>query len=758
VYPQVPAVRSTVPATVPSIVGGTVVWTVAGRVVSVSGTWEWGEDVEFSNVPGTHDATATFTPDDRVSYGDIEGVGLRYVVDSANTFVSGSPGELTMTYGGSPASLSARLQNEWKDDAPLAGGVFDGVVVTNTSDGSGDAVSGHWRWGSDVDVDEVLPVKYVGGAIDSHSVAVTFVPDKSQAGSLHGNELGEVSATVRVRVLPAAGTVSWPVAAGGAVYGVALGDIGLVGGTASGGGGFAWRDAGAIPGVGGSATVVFTPADSGNYEWAAAGDAELNGGVYDAASGTVSKDIATGVQKATPTVGAGDVPVGLTAVYGSKLLGGVVLPDGWAWSGSYDASTLVGDAGLRYFDAVYSPLDGGDNWGSVSLPLCVEVTRATPVVSVPAVDGAVFGDALSTVALPDGWTWVGSAAQTAVGAAGSVVHVAVFTPRDGLVDDSGTPLSGGERNWNTVTRDVGVSVAPAVLVGGQVGEVGAGGNIEWMPQGAAIEAEAVAAGQKPELSGGVVSWPVLGAATVVSGSWAWADDAVFAQDEGVHSAPVVFTPTGGGAWNYVGFSVDVRYYVGTVGDVGGGLGEEPGGNDDDGGGGEPGDGDNGGGGSGDDNNGGSGGDNGGGGGSGSGGGGSGENNSGNTGGGSGTGNTGGSGTGGNGTGNSGGSGSGGGAYVGSENNGSNNGNSNNTGTGESDDGDTGSRSGLGNTTNVTTGGSGSDAVTPGAQTGQGPVVWVLVAIIALLTIALAWLALRVSELKRKARQKWDVWR
>lgn len=65
------------------------------------------------------------------------------------------------------------------------------------------------------------------------------------------------------------------------------------------------------------------------------------------------------------------------------------------------------------------------------------ITKATPDYEIPTGLNATYGDTLSSVGLPSGWTWV-EVSTTAVGNAGDSAHNATFTPADTVNYDTAT--------------------------------------------------------------------------------------------------------------------------------------------------------------------------------------------------------------------------------------------------------------------------------------------------------------------------------
>ena len=106
-----------------------------------------------------------------------------------------------------------------------------------------------------------------------------------------------------------------------------------------------------------------------------------------------------------------------------------------AHSGTYTAAVTVRDT------------DGQEASGT-SNPVTVTICGATPDYTVPTGLTAAYGDELSSVALPEGWTWEDGDAL--VGNAGEQSHAAIFTPAD-------------PDNYETVKKMVTVMVSKVTL-------------------------------------------------------------------------------------------------------------------------------------------------------------------------------------------------------------------------------------------------------------------------------------------------------
>jgi len=109
------------------------------------------------------------------------------------------------------------------------------------------------------------------------------------------------------------------------------------------------------------------------------------------------------------------LPQGMNATFGDEL-NSLNLPLGWEW---LEPNRKVGFVG----EQMHLVHNGGNSYY-----LFIHVERATPVYELPTPQ-AVFGQTLSQVSLPDGWSWV-FAGTTSVGNAGERLHQAMFTPND----------------------------------------------------------------------------------------------------------------------------------------------------------------------------------------------------------------------------------------------------------------------------------------------------------------------------------------
>ena len=181
---------------------------------------------------------------------------------------------------------------------------------------------------------------------------------------------------------------------------------------------WAWKNANELVGnVGNQEHVaVYTPTDS-NYK-------------------AVEEKLNVAVTTATPT--GYEKPSDLNAVYGNTL-SSITLPSNWAWK---NATELVGNVGNQEHIAVYTPAN--QNYKAVEETLNITVNTATPTgYDKPNGLKAAYGDELSSVTLPDNWSWKNT--SELVGDAGGQQHTAIYTPTD--------------QNYKAVEEKLVVSVA-----------------------------------------------------------------------------------------------------------------------------------------------------------------------------------------------------------------------------------------------------------------------------------------------------------
>lgn len=122
--------------------------------------------------------------------------------------------------------------------------------------------------------------------------------------------------------------------------------------------------------------------------------------------------------------------------------GGVKLDN----SGNTLTLKTVADSGSYTVKVTAS--DGSQSKTVESSAVSVTITKATPDYTVPSVLTATYGDLLSSVKLPDGWSW--DDGSVLVGNAGERSHSATFTPTD-------------TANYDTVKQNITVQVNRAAL-------------------------------------------------------------------------------------------------------------------------------------------------------------------------------------------------------------------------------------------------------------------------------------------------------
>lgn len=217
------------------------------------------------------------------------------------------------------------------NEASISGGAVIGV--------SGENITGTWSWADD----STVPV------VDVTDYDVVFTPDdQKHYNSIRGTiQVNVLTANVNIADLPTASAIT---------YGDSLAKSVLYGGTAYFDGinkveifgTFAWKDDSLKPFVSDSDktlyTVVFTPADSVNYN-------------------TAEAEITVNVSKAT-------MPNLLLSVDNTnKTVGSIALPGDWTWLDA-DAKTAIKAGGSVEATAVYV-VDDKENYDSTELKITI---------------------------------------------------------------------------------------------------------------------------------------------------------------------------------------------------------------------------------------------------------------------------------------------------------------------------------------------------------------------------------------------------
>ena len=150
------------------------------------------------------------------------------------------------------------------------------------------------------------------------------------------------------------------------------------------------------------------------------------------------------ITKATPAL---TVPTA-TATYG-QTLADVTLPTGWSWM---DDTQSVGDASdtAKDFRARFTPDDTTNYATQEGLLVSVTVNKAAP--SAPTGLFGIKGQALSTVTLPNGWTWVDG--TTRMGTAGEQLFAANYVGDTNHNSESNVSLTVNVKNKSDVSGSI----------------------------------------------------------------------------------------------------------------------------------------------------------------------------------------------------------------------------------------------------------------------------------------------------------------
>jgi len=135
----------------------------------------------------------------------------------------------------------------------------------------------------------------------------------------------------------------------------------------------------------------------------------------------ITRNISINVQRANPEY---VVPTNITAVFGQTLSQAAAqLPVGWGWVAF--GTTLVGNAGNRTHNAIFDT--GNDNFNTVTRSIVINVARAESNPIVPVDIEGMTGQALSTVRLPQRWSWN---EPNTITVSGERSFIAIYTPTD----------------------------------------------------------------------------------------------------------------------------------------------------------------------------------------------------------------------------------------------------------------------------------------------------------------------------------------
>ncbi len=282
-------------------------------------------------------------------------------------------------------------------------------------------------------------IKYYKGANEVEAANVKVAGDYTAKVTV-----GEATASVDFTIAKATPSIETIPTASAVTYGQKLADSTLTNGVAKLGdntveGKFTWKSTETKPSVSDSNiteyAVMFNPTDTDNY---AAVECKVKLTVNRAES-TVTVPTAktpTYNGSAQELVNAGSATGG--TMYYAVTTDNTAPTDESLYTTSIPTAT---NAGTYY---VWYKIAGDENHNDTE-PACVEATinKADPTYTVPTDLNATYGDTLSSVTLPEGWTW--TEPTTSVGTVGSHTFAATFTPAD-------------TANYNTVEQNLTVTV------------------------------------------------------------------------------------------------------------------------------------------------------------------------------------------------------------------------------------------------------------------------------------------------------------
>lgn len=187
-----------------------------------------------------------------------------------------------------------------------------------------------------------------------------------------------------------------------------------------------------------------SPVNAGNYKVVASVEADAN---YKGATAEKEFSISQTTNEWTSELSIADWTYGQTAStpVATAKYGNVVFTYSDKKDGTYTGKVPT-EAGTWYVKAT---VEGNENYTGMVATDSFEISKAQPSFTLPKDLVIKQGDTLSTVSLPDGFTWADDT-QTA-DVLGTQPFKAVFTPED-------------TTNYQTVEVDITVEVVPAVSV------------------------------------------------------------------------------------------------------------------------------------------------------------------------------------------------------------------------------------------------------------------------------------------------------
>ncbi len=420
--------------------------------VAENGVYSWEDSTLSVGDVGENTFVVIFTPNDTNNYKTIENINTTVLVEKANPSYE-IPSDLSAVYGNTLADVILPQGFSWKNSEASVGEIgtnyFEAyytptdtfnynivtvnipvavtkaipsyVVPTDLTATYGDTLASvtlPLRDNGYFEFEDLLSLSV--GAAGEHTFSVRFIPDDTDHYEIIENIT--VSILVNKKV---ADTVEIPVLSA-ITYDpefklsmIALPD------------GWSWDDPDTVPTVENEGyKATYTPNDPDNYDYS---------------SQNLNPSLELTVNKAIPDY---DAPV-VVAYYGETLNDTelpIVTNGTFTWQDSL--TTSVGEIGSHNFKVTFTPNDSKNYEIVTDIIATVEVGKSRPTYTLPTGITATYGDKLSDIQLPDGFTW--SSPDTSVGSVGEKVFLATYTPED-------------TENYATITNiEISVSVQKKV--------------------------------------------------------------------------------------------------------------------------------------------------------------------------------------------------------------------------------------------------------------------------------------------------------
>ena len=175
--------------------------------------------------------------------------------------------------------------------------------------------------------------------------------------------------------------------------------------------GWSWDNPNTVPTVNNNGyKITYTPQDTINYDYS---------------NQNLNPTINIIVKKAIPNFSA---PI--VTAYSGNTLNDIKLPtlSNGTFTWQDDLNTSVGSVGTQTFKVTFTPNDTNNYEIVTDIEATVEVGKAYPTFTIPQNLEATYGDKLSSINLPEGFSW--NNPDTLVGNAGSKTFLATYTPQD----------------------------------------------------------------------------------------------------------------------------------------------------------------------------------------------------------------------------------------------------------------------------------------------------------------------------------------